>query len=191
MGAAPAAGRLRSDWLLWTLAGVIALNLLGYALLLSPRQQSISELIAQYSALRRAPAAGTNRPRGEIDALRTEVARFVEGLPRVGEMAMHAGELEALLRGQGLTAGPLAFTPEKSETLGLQRFVATVAVSGPYTALRAFLAQLQQSPTLWCIEQLIMRDTSGKGEPVELQFTVATYVRPSAPAAAMPASEGR
>ncbi len=144
----------------------------------------LAELAMQQRRLVTAPPAP--RPVEPYRDAAALVQRFVDQLPDRSGLARQAGELDALLRRHGLPSGAIVLSPEKSEWPNLAKYSATLDASGSYATVRAFLAELQNSPQLFCIQHLSLKRQSERGKGVSLQLGLALYMRPARPESAGP-----
>jgi hypothetical protein len=86
-------------------------------------------------------------------------------------------EVLELLAGNGLPRVNMSFAPESANFPNLMRYTTSFSVSGEYPQLKAFLAALQNSKTLFCIEGLSLANQTGDSGPVALQLKLALYLR--------------
>jgi hypothetical protein len=173
--------------LAWSALGLaLLLNLLFFFTAVSGARQEAQRSLAEIARLQRKPVEKA-RPQAESPAEQAaarRLQRFMEHLPDRSGLARQVGALEALLQRHNLAAGGIALAPEKSESAQLAKYSATLSAGGTYAAVRAFLAELQNSPQLFCIQNLSLKRESARSKGVTLQLGLGIYLRPAPSGAA-------
>jgi Tfp pilus assembly protein PilO len=71
----------------------------------------------------------------------------------------------------------MSFAPSEAKELGLWKYATSLAVKGSYASLKAFLADLQNSPSLFAIEKLgFENDPENKGA-LQMTLNISTFFR--------------
>jgi len=70
----------------------------------------------------------------------------------------------------------LTFTPDKTSTLSLWKYVTSFKVTGEYAKLKTLLADIQNLPDLFCIENLTLKSEKDKNL-VDMTLRIATYFK--------------
>jgi Tfp pilus assembly protein PilO len=170
----------RKSQLLWGLCLLLLLLNVGfYFFFIRGQHQQIRDLQARYSR-QRAELARFSKTfgGGELYAKRLAVLEaFQDHLPQKIAFTEKAAEIEALLKKNGLRVEKMSFTPSEAKELGLWKYTTSLAVNGPYASLKAFLADLQNSPSLFAIEKLgFQNDPANKGA-LEMTLNISTFFR--------------
>jgi type IV pilus assembly protein PilO len=170
---------LRHHKLLFGLIGLIlAVNIAAFLWVKEEESTRVSRLHQTYEAKRKAtlpPKADTSRVR--MEQTKEDILRFAETLPDKLMIPDVMQEVLELLAGNRLPRVNMSFTPESAEFPNLMRYTTSFSVNGEYPQLKTFLAELQNSKTLFCIEGLSLANQSGDSGPVTLQLKLALYLR--------------
>jgi Tfp pilus assembly protein PilO len=109
---------------------------------------------------------------------REDIERWVGLLPDKLMIPDVMQEVLELLSRNGLPRVNMSFVPENTNFPGLMRYTTSFSVSGGYPMLKTFLADLQNSKTLFCIEGLSLANETGEDAgPVGLHLKLALYLR--------------
>jgi hypothetical protein len=168
--------------LAWGALGfALLLNLVFFFSVVRGSQQGVGKLLSDLASRPRQPAAPPQTPPGDQrqDPGTALVQHFMVELPDRSGLARQVGELEALLRRNGLAADAVTFSPEKSPSPAMVKYTANLNAVGTYAAARSFLADLQNSPQLFCIQSLSLKRQSERNKWVGLQVGLAIYLRPT------------
>ena len=110
-------------------------------------------------------------------AAKEAIQAFRRQLPE--EMALEAlnAEIRELASKHGISWQPRRFRPEGMSELMVWRYTLEADLRAPYPRLKAFLADLGNSPSLFCVEEFALLNR-GHAEPLaELQLRLVTYAR--------------
>lgn len=98
-------------------------------------------------------------------------------LPDEGKLRDLAAEIDGFVAAHRISAEPVRFRSDRMGELMLLRYVADMELRAPYARLKGFLADLGNSPSLFCVERFALANRGGDAELAELRLTAATYVR--------------
>jgi hypothetical protein len=171
---------LRQNKLLVSIIGLIlVINIAAVVWLKEQELTRIPKLHQTYEAKRKARIPEkTDLQRIRINQSREDILRFVDLLPDKLLIPNVIQEILELLARSKLPRVNMTFTPESADFPGLMRYTTSFSVNGGYPMLRKFLADLQNSKTLFCIEGLSLANQSGDDRgPVSLNLKLALYLR--------------
>lgn len=171
---------LRQHKLLVGIFGLIlAINIAALARLKEQELTRIPKLHQTYESKRKARLPEkTGSLLAGMKRSKEDILRFVELLPDKLMIPDVVQEVVELLARNKLPRVNMAFTPETTDFSGLMRYTTSFSVSGSYPMLKTFLADLQNSKTLFCIEGLTLANQTGEDSgPVSLHLKLALYLR--------------
>lgn len=111
------------------------------------------------------------------DQAKKEIQFFKNQLPARTDFSEVTVELFEILNRHGLSFSNTVYKQEASELQGLLKYTASLTVNGKYPPLKAFLADIQESRSLFCIQSLSFRNRSEEDESVDMKLDLATYFR--------------
>lgn len=174
---AAAARRNRFAW--GFCLALLLLNVFFYVFYIRSQQQQVRELQVRYSR-QRAELAQLSKTAGgkELQARQEAVLEAFENrLPQKVAFTEKAAEIDQLLRKNGLRVEKMSFTPSEAKELALWEYATTLSVKGSYDGLKGFLADLQNSPSLFSIEKLSFEKDLEDNGPLEMTLSLATFFR--------------
>lgn len=169
----------RHHKLLFGLTGLIlVINLAVFFRIREEQITTIPRLHQTYEAKRKASLLQRpDTPALRMEQTKEDLLRFAGSLPDGLTVPDVMQEVLELLAGNGLPRVNMSFTPESANFPNLMRYTTSFSVSGEYPQLKTFLAALQNSKTLFCIEGLSLANQTGDSGPVTLQLKLALYLR--------------
>ena len=105
-----------------------------------------------------------------------DIKFFKEGLPERKDFAETTAELFDIFKQYQIDIGQIVYKPESGDFSGLFKYSTSLSIKGVYPALKALLADIQESGNLFCIEDLSFTGDNGDG-PVEMKVKISTYFR--------------
>jgi Tfp pilus assembly protein PilO len=162
----------------WAVGFLLVVNCVFFVMTWNAERTKITELSAAYETKRK-NRMSENRDTGQARILRAkeDIRNFIETLPqRLAFPDMVREIFEALSR-HGLTAGNMSYKPEDVGFENLIRYTTSFSVNGKYPALKAFLADIQNSKRLYCIENVSFTNQSKGEEMVDLNLKISFYLR--------------
>ena len=166
---------------LWIFISIlIAVNIICYVMLIRKEQNRVESLKKSYMDLRK-KVRQTHETDGEVvqyinakKALRT----FRKKLPVQNAKKELELEINAFLAKNKLKSAPVRFEHMGIEkSLFIIKYRTDFAAVGFYEHLRQFLADIQNSPQLFCIDSLQFTNLSGEDGRVELNLGISIYCR--------------
>ncbi|MFH2066784.1 MAG: hypothetical protein ABIK15_16415 [Pseudomonadota bacterium] len=106
----------------------------------------------------------------------TALETFRESLPGMSNLSDKARELLQFLLKNRVTSGKIVFTPDRKEGLSLWKYSTTLSVYGTYEDIKGLLSDIQESPSLFCVEHLSLAKEAKQGQ-VNMGLRIATYCR--------------
>lgn len=166
----------------WLLIGsFLLINLLAFFLVVQKEKNEVERLHREYMETREQERRSVDLG-GAIEQYkqaRDRVQAFRMMLPEESLSKELNEEINALIRKNGVSVEPVVFAPERIVDLLLLRYSAEMTLQGPYPRLKQLLADIQNSPRLFCIEQLSFENTPTRGGGVTLRLFISTYFRGS------------
>jgi len=169
-------GKLRYNKIFWSVCCVILLlNLVFYALIIKIQSKKIDELRCLYAKTRNIGTFDKNDKTTKYILAKDAVQSFRDKLHNKFAFPDHVKELYDAINGQGLSISTMTFKPELVNNLSLWKYTTSFKVSGQYAKLKGLLAEIQESPSLFCIESLSFKNQSKNEELVDLNLSISTY----------------
>ena len=156
---------------------ILLLNLILYLSFIRNRKIQIADLQKIYTQTRKSGEVNTNDKIEQYFKAKKSVLAFKKALPETSEFAEKIKELNTALRKHGLSISKMMFKPVKIDNLSLWKYSTSFSVSGKYSQLKDFLANLQNLPVLFCIESISFKNRSEKSEKVDMAITISTYFK--------------
>jgi hypothetical protein len=169
---------LRFNRYFWgSCALILLINLVFYAVVVKRQRNHIEGLQALYSKKRNPDVP---RERDEIARYRiagVELKLFKGKLPPKEKFVERVRELHELLQRNGLQMRRLTFKPEEVGPLSLWKYTSSFSVRGKFSQLKLFIADLQNSQSLFCLDRVSFKRASNSQGRVELNLEVSTYFK--------------
>jgi Tfp pilus assembly protein PilO len=156
---------------------ILLINLVFYVVVVERRRKHIEGLQALYSKKRNPDVP---RERDEIARYRiagVELKLFKGKLPSKEKFVEQVREIHDLLQRNGLHMQRLIFKPEEIATLELWKYTSSFIVQGRFSQLKLFIADLQNSQSLFCLDRVSFRRVSNSRGLVDLSLEVSTYFK--------------
>ena len=106
-----------------------------------------------------------------------EIQFFKNQLPARTDISEFTAELFEILNRHGLSFSNTVYKQEDSDLQDLLKYTASLTINGKYASLKAFLADIQESRSLFCIQSLLFKNKSEEDESIDMQLNLATYFR--------------
>ncbi|MFP4309459.1 MAG: type 4a pilus biogenesis protein PilO [Desulfococcaceae bacterium] len=164
-------------WLAWALLMVAGMAI--HAGWVRPRAEAAAELQRAFLETRRELArvveadSAVRRYLSAKEALQV----FRRGLPEETALETLNAEVRELAAKHGLSWEPRRFRPEGMSELVVWRYALDLRLRAPYPRLKAFLADLGNSPSLFCVEEFALLNRANNEPLAELQLRLVTYAR--------------
>lgn len=153
-------------------------NLAAYFFVIIPQRSRIDQLYKQYTMKRRTRSARPDTLQTKLAGAKQDIATFKSNLPLRSEFSNIVVEIFDAFRDRGLPVNKMSYKPEPLPEEGLIKYTTSFTVHGRYESLKALLAQIQNSRSLFCIESLTLAgQPSGTEEMVSMNLKIATYFR--------------
>jgi len=167
---------------LWLVVGAcLVINLLYFAVVTGEQKSRVARLHRDYREMREKDLDSVNRDgtiRQFIQA-RGQIQEFRKTLPEESVSEQLSEEVNALIQKNGLAVEPVVFKPEGIVDLLLLKYAADLTLQGPYPRLKQLLADIQNSPRLFCIETLSFDNSPSRAQGVIMTLSISTYFRGS------------
>lgn len=180
MSAAPGPRPVWRRWLLWPALGLLALNVVTFAVYTFPRGLQERTLAARAVSLREEMERESRVNEGlrgqsqVIGANARDMQRFLKQVVAGhGSLSTILEELERTARDLGLRTEHRGYSREELDKLPLVRFEVALPLAGSYGQLMGFLDALERFPRFVIVDQVRFRDHEG-GAP-GLSLTISAY----------------
>ena len=150
-------------------AGLIALNVLLYTLIVSPASARLAENRQRYSEFKKQYADAVL-----FQKQKKVVAGIVSDIPRQKDVPLLIKELVQTSRRLNLSVDAVSSDIPQPGSGGLTMFTFTFPASGSYPDVKRFIYEVETSARLVGIQDLKL--TSDRGR-VKLQMKLVTYIR--------------
>lgn len=169
---------VRFNKIFWgVLCLLVVANLLFYFLVTKQQRAEIDELQAKYRKARALSSKDHDLVYQNLDRAQKDIRAFKAQLPGNAQFADIVIGLFESLHKRGLTIGKMSYKPETLAREGLLKYKTSFMVTGSYLRLKAFLADIQNSKDLLCIEHISFGNRSAEEEVVDMKLTLTTYFR--------------
>lgn len=157
---------------------LLVLNGIGFVWIKEAETTTMARLHHELDSMRKArPQEREDAFQARVNRSREDVQRFVAALPDKVMIAQVAQEILERLAGNELPKVNMSFAPESTEFPGVMKYTTSFSVSGTYPRLKSFLAEVQNSRTLFCVEGLAFTNQSVDREIVTLSLKIALILR--------------
>lgn len=168
----------RFNKLFWgVLCLLVVANVFFYFLVIAQQRLEIDELQISYRKSRALSSAGHDHLYRKLERAEQDIHTFKAQLPDSSQFTDIVTGLFSTLHKQGLTVSKMSYKPENIASEGLLKYTTSFIVTGSYLRLKAFLADIQNSKDLLCIEHISFGNRSEDKEEVDMKLTLATYFR--------------
>ena len=161
----------------WIITFILILNLGFFATIGRSQKKRISDLQNEYRVKRQAQQPQKDPKQEKFLLAKQDIKKFREGLPLKMKFTDVASEIFNILRKHRLSATKIIYKPEPMEAQRMVKYSTSFTISGEYQDLKTFLADMQESTTLFCIESLSFSDRLGEEETVDLKLRISTYFK--------------
>lgn len=159
--------------------GILLFNLLFYFGFIKNQQKKIDKLQTLYLSDRKKitkPSKKNDKMEKYIHA-KESLQVFVGKLPYKFAFTNKVKVLNEMIARHGLSVDRMTFSPQKIEVLSIWRYATIFTVNGQYGKLKSLLADIQNSPDLFCIEDLSFQNKSKTMEQVSMNLKISTYFK--------------
>lgn len=170
---------LRANRLFWLICGgLLILNLLFYIGFIKRQEGRIHQLQRVYTEKRGAKVPARDVRVESYLKAGEDVLAFRENLQVKTSFAESVKELYDLLRKRDLGVVKMTYQPEPVEALGgVWKYSTSFTVTGAYANLKGLLADIQNSPSLFCIENLSFTNKSKDAEQIDMGLKIGMYFK--------------
>lgn len=154
---------------------LITVNVCFYFGVIAYQDRIINGLQVSYSDLRKERYGSPNAEKDRFVRARKELINFERRLSSGSDLVIIATDLKNKLQQPGISVGKMTFKPEKSDDGILWKFTTSVTLSGHYENLKRILADIYNSPNLYCIDRLAFYNSSDNKENVDLSLSITMY----------------
>ncbi|CAN2042399.1 Type 4a pilus biogenesis protein PilO [Candidatus Magnetomoraceae bacterium gMMP-15] len=162
--------------LLISFSVVLILNLIFYIVFIKDLFNRIDELSLCYAQKRNTQIIRTDDNNLQYIQAKKNIEYFQNKLLPMSDFTKQIRELFDLLESYGLSTTKITFKPDKLPNLSLWKYTTNFTVSGQYSKLKSLLGDIQNSPSLFCIENLSLVNRSNEHEEhVDMNLTISTY----------------
>lgn len=167
---------IRNKWFFIVLCLLLLVNTVFYAVVITGQKKRISEGQNMFSQMR-GITTGMKETGGDDQWFRAQVdirefRNSLRFMPAVPVFADRVKELVDTIQKEGLEVSRVTFKPQKVDEFKLWKYTSKMSVEGSYAKLKGFLAALQNSPNLFCIETLVLEKMPVNGGPDMVRMTV-------------------
>jgi|WetSurMetagenome_2_1015567.scaffolds.fasta_scaffold30150_4 type IV pilus assembly protein PilO len=160
----------------WVVCLILFGNIIFYLTVRGSQKNRINELQSQYNTRRNVQPPKKDENQERYFKAREDIELFKEKLPEKKDFAETASELFAILKKHRLDVGQSIYKPEAVDVKGLYKYSTSLNIKGSYPVLKRVLADIQESRTLFCIENLSI-STGQVDSTVEMKLKIAAYFR--------------
>ncbi len=166
-----------NKWFWGVLCLLVVANILAYFLFIAQQQVKIDKLQISYRKSRTLSSTNNDLMYRKLSRTQKDIQAFKARLPASSQFTDIVVELFEALDKQGLVVAKISYKPETIAKQGLLKYTTSFMITGSYSRLKAFLADIQNSEKLLCIENFSLGNRSAEKETVDMKLTLATYFR--------------
>jgi hypothetical protein len=160
----------------WIICFLLISNIVFFATFRESQKNRIDELHDLYNVKRNSPTLKKDNDQESFLQAEEDINTFKGKLPERKDFTETAAELFTIFKKHQIDIGQTVYKPEQIDFQGLFQYATTLSIKGSYPSIKALLADIQESRTLFCIEALSISSNSGESS-VELRIKIATYFR--------------
>ena len=168
----------RFNKLFWVVLCFLAIaNLFFHFLAITQQRMKIDALQINYRKSRALSSTNSDQIYRKLDSAQKDLHAFKAQLPGNSQFADIVIGLFEAIHNQGLTIGKMSYKTETIVAEGLLKYTTSFIVTGSYLGLKTFLADIQNSKDLLCIEHISFANRSADKEVIDMKLTLATYFK--------------
>lgn len=160
----------------WVICFLLISNIVFFLTIGESQKKRINELQNRYNIERNSKSAKADNSQNLYIKAKSDIEFFESNLPERKNFAETAGELFAILKKNRIETGQTIYKPESVDIKGLFKYTTSLSVKGDYPSLKAVLAEIQESRTLFCIENLSVSSNQADNS-AEMKIKIAAYFR--------------
>jgi hypothetical protein len=160
----------------WAVGLLLVSNIIFFMTFRGAQKRRINELQNDYNIQRNTQSQKIDERQERYIKAKEDIGLFEEKLPEKKDFADTAAELFTILKKHQIDVGQTVYKPETVDVKGLFKYTTSLSIKGGYPVLKAVLADVQESRTLFCIEDLSFAGSSGDNS-VEMKIKIAAYFR--------------
>lgn len=160
----------------WVICLLLVCNIIFFLVIRGNQKNRLNELQTKYNAGRNVQAPKKDENQARFIKAKEDIDFFKEKLPEKKDFAETPLELITILKRHRLDVGQSIYKPEDVDVKGLLKYSTSLSIKGSYPVLKAVLADIQESRTLFCIENLSISGIP-EGGTAELKIKIAAYFR--------------
>jgi hypothetical protein len=164
--------------LLWSACLILlAGNIVFYSFFSKDWGSRVNELQAIYAQKRGLRNTVGDDAAAGYTKSREDIRTFMDRLPEKATFTDRVRELNDILDRHGLSVEKMSFKPSIVDILPLSKYTTHFKVIATYLRLKGLLADIQEAPGLFCIEELSVENQSKDMESVVLSIGIAMYFK--------------
>jgi hypothetical protein len=160
----------------WVICFLLISNIVFFVAVRGNQRSRINELQNRFNIKRTSLTQKVEDNQERYIKAKADSEIFKGRLPEKKDFAETAAELFAILKKHQIDIGQTIYKPESVDYKGLFKYTTSLNMKGSYPSLKAVLADIQGSKTLFCIENLSISSNPGDNS-VEMKIKIATYFR--------------
>jgi len=160
----------------WIICFLLISNIVFFITYRESQKNRINELQKLYNARRNLQTLKKDNGQEQFLQAREDINSFLGRLPEKKDFAETASEFFTILNRHQINIGKTAYKPESVDFNGLSKYTTSLNIKGDYNSLKTLLADIQESRTLFYIEDLSIADNLEENI-VELKIKIAIYFR--------------
>jgi hypothetical protein len=155
----------------------LAGNIFFHAFFSTAWRSRVGELQDLYAQKRELKATGRDETAAGYLKAREDIRAFMDRVPDKAAFTDRVRELNDILDRHGLSVDKMIFKPSTVDILPLSKYTTQFKVTATYPGLKGLLADIQEAPGLFCIEELSVENQSKDRESVALSLGIAMYFK--------------
>ena len=169
---------LRYNKFFWIVLCFLAIvNLMIYFIVGGYQKRKINELQDRYRTKRMIKPTKKYPEQLKLIHAKQDIQLFINQLSSRTEFPNTVAELFQIIQRHGLSISTMSYKPELIGFHSLLKFTTSFSVKGKYQPLKGFLADVQRSKTLFCIDSLSIINKSMDEDSIEVKLQISTYFR--------------
>jgi hypothetical protein len=160
----------------WVVCFLLISNIIFFLTVSGNQKTRINELQSRYNVERISKLVKTDNSQDLYIKAKDDIEFFKGKLAEKKDFGETAAELFAIFKKNQIEPGQTVYKPESVDMKGLFKYTTSLSIKGSYPALKAALAEIQGSRTLFCIENLSISGSPADNS-VEMKIKIAAYFR--------------
>ena len=154
---------------------ILGFNFIFYLGFIGYQEGKIEDLQESYSKIRNYKHNAQHNEENHYLKVREDLRNFDNQIVPVSSFVKIVSDLKNKFQRSDVMVSKMTFKPDQLKDQALWKYTTSFTLSGEYKTLKRILADIQNSPNLYCIDRFAFYNDSDTSEKVELSLSITTY----------------